>query len=58
MTRLTYMWAYPDLAARDKGEEVFFAKPETAKLFGNPKWTGIPSVIKNTIMRPAAYSQF
>jgi len=57
LPRLTYMWAYPDLGARHKGEDVFFSKPETPLLFNNPKWAGIPSVIKNTIMRPAAYSE-
>jgi hypothetical protein len=57
LPRITYMWAYPDLAARQEGETRFFSTPEVYKLFGQPRYNWVPSSIANVIMQPLPYSE-
>jgi hypothetical protein len=56
---LTYMVAFPDLAAREKAWAAFGADPEWQKLRATPGLTNadIVSNIRSVLLRPATYSQ-
>jgi hypothetical protein len=58
MPNLTYMLAYDDLAARDKGWRAFGSDPEWAKLRSQPGYSDaeIVSNITNAILRPLPFS--
>jgi len=56
LPRITYLWCYPDLAARQRAEEEFFGDAAARSMFQDPRWAGIPSAIANTIIRPTPYS--
>ncbi|MBI1785937.1 MAG: NIPSNAP family protein [Acidobacteria bacterium] len=58
LPNLTYMLAYDDWAAREKGWRAFGADPEWQKLRVQPGLTDpeIVSNISNALLRPAAYS--
>jgi hypothetical protein len=59
MPNLTYMLAYPDMAAHDKNWGAFISDPEWKKLSTTPGYTDpeIVSNISNVFLRPTAYSQ-
>jgi hypothetical protein len=56
LPRVTYLWCYPDLAARQRAEEEFFSDAAARAMFQDPRWAGVPSAIANTIIRPTPYS--
>jgi hypothetical protein len=59
LPNLTYMLAFENAEARDKGWSAFGADPEWKKLRVTPGYTDVETVsnITNVLLRPAAYSQ-
>jgi NIPSNAP protein len=54
---LTYMLAFEDLAARDKGWQAFGNHPDWKKLRQDPAYKDTVSNITDIILRPTGYSQ-
>ena len=54
---LTYMVAFADAAAREKGWATFGQHPEWAKMSGDPRYADTVSRIDSAVLRPTDYSQ-
>jgi hypothetical protein len=57
MPSLTYMLAFPDMAARDAAWGRFGQDPEWKKLSGDPQYRDNVSAITDIILQPTAYSE-
>ncbi len=57
MPNLTYMLAFPDMAARDAAWATFQADPEWRELARDPYFADTVSSITDEILRPTGYSQ-
>ena len=57
MPSLSYMLAFPDMAARDAGWAAFRKDPDWLKLAAMPQYQDNVSSVSDIILRPTAYSQ-
>lgn len=57
MPSLTYMLAFPDMAARDASWKKFGQDPEWKALSGDPQYRDNVSAISDIILQPTSYSQ-
>ena len=57
MPSLTYMLAFPDMAARDRAWSAFGNDPAWKTLSADPQYRENVSAISDLILRPTAYSQ-
>lgn len=57
MPNLTYMFAFEDMAARDKAWDNFRQSPDWKSLSANPIYADTVSNITDIFLRPASYSQ-